>query len=75
MFAFMPTGLAPLEVVTVSALCAVTALSVATSIAVTVAYLATRPRQAVRHAAPAHAPQARPIETFPPVVAVQPAAG
>lgn len=76
MFAFMPTGLAPWEVVAFSGLCAVTALGVAISVGTTVAYLATRPR-AVRHPATARAaaPGPQPTGAIPPVVALGRAAG
>jgi len=77
MFAFTLTGLAPWEVVAFSALCAVSALSVATSVAMTVAYLATRAPRAARHPVPTRAPKAQSQLTgpTPPVVAMGHAAG
>lgn len=48
MFAFLPTGLAPWEVVAFSAVCALSALGVAITAGVTVAYLATRAPRAAR---------------------------
>jgi hypothetical protein len=60
MLAFLPTGLAPWEIVAFSALCAISALSIATAIGATVAYLATRPPRAVRQSAPARVAQPRP---------------
>ena len=60
MFAFLPTGLAPWEIVAFSALSALSALSVATVIGATVAYLATRPPGTARQSAPARVAQPRP---------------
>lgn len=58
----MPVGLEMWELVTISAMCSLTALSVFSTIAVSIAYLATRePRPA---AAPA--PAANPVPTFTP---------
>jgi hypothetical protein len=78
MFAFLPPGLTPLEVVAASGLCALTALSIAITISCTVAFLATRPR-AVRQpaAAPVRKPEPRPqpAGVLPPVVAMGRVAG
>ena len=65
MFAFLPTGLAPWEVVAFSGLCAVSALSIAITVGATVAYFATRPPRAARHPAPARATQPQPQMSRP----------
>ncbi|AWM40201.1 hypothetical protein GobsT_13550 [Gemmata obscuriglobus] len=59
----MPVGLEMWELVAISAMCSLTALSVFSTIAVSVAYLATRESEPV--AAPA--PAAKPVPTFAPV--------
>jgi hypothetical protein len=60
MFAFLPPGLASWELVAFSALCAASALTIATAIGVSVAYFATRAPRASRQSAAAHAPQPQP---------------
>jgi hypothetical protein len=57
MFAFVPTGLAPWEVVAFSALCALSALTIALGIGATVAYFGTHVPRAARQSTPARASQ------------------
>ena len=63
MFAFVLTDLAPWEVVAFSGLCALSALTIATVIGVTVAYLATGVPGAARRSAPARVAQPQPQAT------------
>jgi hypothetical protein len=63
MFAFVPTGLAPWEVVAFSALCALSVLCIATAVGATVGYFATRAPRAVRQSAPARVVQTQPQPT------------
>lgn len=74
MFAFLPPGLAPWEIIALSAICAVSALSIATVIGVSVAYFATRAPRGSAQAAAAHAPP-QPIGTTPPAAVMARAAG
>jgi hypothetical protein len=72
MFAFVPTSLATWEVIALSALCAVSALTIAIALGAMVAYLGTRAPKAVRQAAPARvAPsQPQPTGAIPPAPAI-----
>ncbi|MDY3559143.1 hypothetical protein R5W23_006346 [Gemmata sp. JC673] len=60
----MPVGLEMWELVAISAMCSLTALSIFGTIAVSVAYFATRESEPA--AVPASAPAAKPVPTFIP---------
>lgn len=67
MTTLMPVGLEMYELVLISAMCSLTALSVFSTIAVSVAYLATREPNAAPATAAAPAAPAAPAPTFHPV--------
>ena len=75
MLAFLPTGLAPWEVVALSGLCAISALSIASAVGATVGYFATRAPRAVRQSAPTRAPYPQPVNAAPPAPALARTAG
>lgn len=67
MSAFLPPGLSPWEVIAFSAICAMCGLGIASSIGVTVAYLATLRLRTAEQPVPARAvqPQPQPTGTVP----------